>query len=57
LPSGERTLARYFNTAAFTKAPQFMIGNSSRNPIRGPGYQDADLMVGKVFSLTERFHV
>jgi hypothetical protein len=27
-----RTVARYFNTAAFTVAPQFIIGNSSRKP-------------------------
>jgi hypothetical protein len=33
LPSDERTTAKWFNTAAFTQAPQFTIGNSSR--IRG----------------------
>ncbi|MCC6589018.1 MAG: TonB-dependent receptor [Bryobacterales bacterium] len=54
LPSSERTTARYFNTAAFTQAPQFTIGNSSRNPVTGPGYRTADLMVGKMFNLTER---
>ncbi|PYT34871.1 MAG: hypothetical protein DMG58_03685 [Acidobacteria bacterium] len=57
LPAGERSTERYFDTAAFAQAPQFTIGNSSRNPVRGPGYQDADLMVGKVFSLTERCHL
>jgi len=49
-----RTVARYFNTAAFTAAPQFVIGTSSRNPVRGPGLQNADLMIGKTFRLTER---
>ncbi len=49
-----RTVARYFNTAAFSAVPQFVIGNSSRNPIRGPGLQNADLMIGKTFRLTER---
>ena len=49
-----RTVARYFNTAAFVGVPQFVIGNSSRNPVRGPGLQNADLMVGKVFALRER---
>src|SRR6185503_13822591 len=49
-----RSVARYFNTAAFTAAPQFVIGTSSRNPVRGPGLQNADLMVGKTFRLTER---
>jgi hypothetical protein len=39
LANDERTLARYFNTDAFQLAPRFTIGNSSRNPVRGPGYQ------------------
>jgi hypothetical protein len=50
-----RTVAKYFDTAAFTAAPQFVIGNSSRNPLRGPGLQEADLMIGKTFRITERF--
>jgi hypothetical protein len=54
LPAGLRTTARYFNTAAFSQAPQFTLGTASRNPVRGPGYQDADLMLGKLFRLTER---
>jgi len=49
-----RSVAKYFNTAAFTPSPQFVIGNSSRNPVRGPGLQDADLMIGKTFRITER---
>ena len=52
-----RTVARYFNTAAFTAVPQFVIGNSSRNPVRGPGLQNADLMIGKTFRITERFNL
>jgi hypothetical protein len=50
-----RSVAEYFNTAAFTAVPQFVIGNSSRNPVRGPGLQNADLMIGKTFRITERF--
>jgi hypothetical protein len=49
-----RSAAEYFNTAAFTSAPQFVIGNSSRNPVRGPGLQNADLMLGKTFHIAER---
>ena len=41
----------------FTQAGQFMIGTASRNPIRGPGYQAADLMAGKLFRVTERLGV
>jgi len=52
-----RSLAQYFNVAAFTAAPQFVIGTSSRNPVRGPGLQDADLMIGKTFRITERMGI
>jgi hypothetical protein len=52
-----RSVAKYFNTAAFTVAPQFVIGTSSRNPVRGPGLQDADLMIGKTFPLRERLRL
>jgi len=54
LAAGERTLSRYFNTAAFALAPQFTIGSSSRNPVSGPGYRAADVMIGKTFQLSER---
>ncbi len=52
-----RSAAEWFNAAAFTTAPQFTIGTSSRNPIRGPGLQEADLMLGKTFSFTERINL
>ncbi len=52
-----RSLASYFNPASFMAAPQFVIGNSSRNPVRGPGLQNADLMIGKTFRITERMAV
>ena len=52
-----RSASEWFNVAAFTNAPQFTIGTSSRNPVRGPGLQDADLMIGKTFRITERFNL
>jgi hypothetical protein len=42
-----RTPAKYFNTAAFGTAPQFVIGNASRNPVRGPAYRDLDIALVK----------
>lgn len=54
LPDAQRSTARWFNTAAFAQAPQFTIGNSSRNPVSGPPYRAIDLMAGKTFPLTER---
>ena len=45
LPANERSVSRWFNTTAFVPAPQFAIGTSSRNPLRGPGYRNLDLAV------------
>lgn len=57
LPASERTTARWFNTSAFTQAPQYTIGDSSRNPVTGPRYTTADVMLGKTFSLTDRIRL
>ena len=53
LPGSQRTPARYFNTAAFATAPQFVIGTASRNPARGPAYRDLDLALVKHTKLIE----
>jgi hypothetical protein len=53
LPADQRTIAQYFNTGAFTTAPQFTIGNSSRNPVRGPAYRDFDFALIKRARLNE----
>jgi hypothetical protein len=47
LPPSERTTARWFNTDAFAIAPQFTIGSSSRNPVRGPAYRTIDVAVAR----------
>ncbi len=47
LHAGERTPARWFDTSAFSVADQFTLGNSSRNPIRGPSYRNVDLAVAR----------
>src|SRR5204862_3568450 len=52
--AANRSARRWFDTSAFGLAPQFSIGNSSRNPVRGPGLQNADLMLGKTFRVSER---
>jgi Carboxypeptidase regulatory-like domain len=43
LPSDERSVSGWFDAAVFTAAPQFTLGNSLRNPVRGPGYRNLDL--------------
>jgi hypothetical protein len=43
----QQTTAQFFNAAAFVAAPQFTLGNSSRNPVRGPHYRNADIALIK----------
>ena len=54
LPAGARTPTKFFNTDAFCTAPRFVLGNASRNPVRGPAYRDLDLALVKHFSLPEK---
>ena len=54
LPASERMTIRYFDTEAFVLAPQFILGNSSRNPVRGPGLRDLDLALLKRTPLKEK---
>jgi hypothetical protein len=50
-----RTPSQYFNTVAFGQAPQFTIGNASRNPVRGPAYRDLDFALVKQTHMAEKF--
>lgn len=52
LPPSERRPSHFFNTAAFQAAPQFTIGNASRNPARGPAYRNLDLALSKHIGLS-----
>jgi hypothetical protein len=47
LPSDERTVLQWFNTAAFEIAPQFTLGSATRNPVRGPSYRNVDVAVSR----------
>jgi len=51
LPTDEQTPARWFNTSVFSTAPQFTLGNATRNPVRGPRYQNLDLSLSRRVSL------
>ena len=53
--SGERTLNRWFNTAAFAAPAPFTFGNSPRSNLRGPYQQTVDLTLGKEFAVSERY--
>jgi len=55
LPKDKRTLAEYFNTAAFM-APtggQCVPGDAGRNILTGPGFVNADLSLFKDFAISE----
>lgn len=47
----------WFDTTAFQQAAQFTIGNSSRNPVRGPGYRNIDFSIIKRTNITETANV
>jgi hypothetical protein len=56
LPSGERTIDRWFNTdafAAFSPAPQ-AFGNAGVGIMRGPGYANFDFTFAKDFPVGDR---
>ena len=57
LPSGERTIARYFDTNAAVAPPQFTFGNASRSVFTGPGLMNLDLSLLKNFVWRERFNL
>src|SRR4029450_1219142 len=52
LPSDQRTLSRWFNTAAFASPAPFTFGNSPRSVLRGPGLATTDLTVEKGIAFT-----
>lgn len=57
LPTDRQTTAQWFDITAFTLAPQFTIGSSSRNPVRAPHYRNIDFSVIKRTNLTETTNI
>ncbi|MCL4852905.1 MAG: hypothetical protein KJZ78_16220, partial [Bryobacteraceae bacterium] len=51
---GDRSIAQWFNPAAFATPAPFLYGNSARNMLFGPGYFDWDVGIFKNTALTER---
>ncbi|MBM3727030.1 MAG: TonB-dependent receptor [Acidobacteria bacterium] len=54
LARGERTLNRFFNTAAFAPNAPLTYGNAARNVLEQPGLVNFDFASFKRFALTER---
>jgi hypothetical protein len=53
LPPGQRTIAKWFNTAAFISAPTGQWGNTGRNILQGPGTKNVDFSLFKNIYLAE----
>jgi hypothetical protein len=51
LPRSERSVQRWFNTAAFVAPPPGRFGNSPRMSFHNPGLANVDLMIGKRVSV------
>lgn len=54
LPSDQRTLKAWFNTAAFAQPAAYTFGNAGIGIVRGPGLINIDLSVLRNFRVTER---
>jgi hypothetical protein len=53
LPRGERSVDRWFDSAAFAVPSDFTYGNSGRNVLRAPGLVNLDFLIARNFRLTE----
>jgi hypothetical protein len=57
LPGDQRTLAQWFNTAAFLAAPPYTSGNAPRFPLYGPGTENWDASLMRNVMLRERLRL
>jgi len=53
LPSGDRTLGRWFDTAAFAQPANYRFGNQGINVLRGDGKTNFDFSILRNFSIRE----
>ena len=54
LPPGERSIFRYFNTAAFSRPADWTFGNAGKWVVRGPGSIDLSAFALKDIRIVER---
>jgi hypothetical protein len=57
LPSDQRGPDHWFNTAAFSNAPATALGNAGVGIIQGPGWENWDLSLRKVFRIREGWNL
>jgi hypothetical protein len=49
LPASKQTIHQFYNTSCYVAPPNYTFGNTGRNTIIGPGYQEWDAGVMKEF--------
>jgi hypothetical protein len=57
LPKDQRTVARYFDTAALAAPPQFTFGNAGRAILTSPGLANVNLSLLKNFKFNEDWNL
>jgi hypothetical protein len=57
LPSDQRTIARWFDTSAYSNPPALTFGNSPRSGLRGAPVVTTDATLEKTFHPSERWRV
>lgn len=57
LPESQRTVGRWFNTAAFKDPAPYTFGNAGRDVMTGPGLANLDLSLIKNIRWGERYNV
>jgi hypothetical protein len=53
---GQRTVAAWFNTSAFSEPANLTFGNEGVGIVRAPGMVDLDTSLARMFRITERIH-
>jgi hypothetical protein len=53
-PEGPKTVAQWFNVAAFTRVPTGTFGDAGRNILRGPGWLTFDMTLQRRINVTRR---
>jgi hypothetical protein len=53
LPVGERAVAQWFDTGAFTQPALYTFGNEGRDILRGPGLLNIDASLLRTFAIRE----
>ncbi|HWA93152.1 MAG TPA: carboxypeptidase regulatory-like domain-containing protein [Terracidiphilus sp.] len=57
LSKSSRTLTEFFDTSCYSQPPVNTFGNARRGTITGPGLNNTDINLRKIFTLTDSAHI